>query len=353
MSMAELSIFSARLKNARIMKGLSMDELCASMGNKVSKMAISKYEKGLMAPSSDIVIALSKALHQPIDYFFRPFAVQVESVRFRKKSSLPQKKENGIREAIADLMERYINIEEICGDGTVQSSLPRINASSPKEVKEVAAKIRKEWNLGLDGIVNVIDLLERNGVKVIEIDAPDSFDGMSSLVNEKFHVVILNKTFSVERKRFTALHELGHLVLQFPQNIDNKQEESFCHLFASEMLVPESELKRILGKNRKDISYQELKPIQLSYGISCDAIMYKAKDCGIISEQRFRTFCIQKNRAKGFKALIEQTLFHQETSTRFVSLVYKALSKELITISKAASLLHQDIEQVRRDLALV
>ena len=86
--MANLSIFSARLKNARVMKGLSMDELCSAMGNIVSKMAISKYENGQLAPNSGVIIALSKALEQPIDYFFRPFTVQVDSVRFRKKSSL-------------------------------------------------------------------------------------------------------------------------------------------------------------------------------------------------------------------------------------------------------------------------
>ena len=103
--MANLSIFSARLKNARIMKGLSMDELCSAMGNIVSKMTISKYENGLLAPNSSVIIALSKALEQPIDYFFRPFTVQVDSVRFRKKSTLPQKKENSLRETIADLME--------------------------------------------------------------------------------------------------------------------------------------------------------------------------------------------------------------------------------------------------------
>lgn len=351
--MTNLSIFSARLKNARIMKGLSMDELCLSMGNVVSKMTISKYENGLLAPNSGIVIALSKALNQPIDYFFRPFSVQVESVKFRKKSSLPQKKENSLRETIADLMERYINIEEICSDSIVKSPIPQIKASSAEDVKAAAALIRKEWMLGLSGIVNVIDLLENHGVKVIEIDASNSFDGMSSLVNEKFHVVILNKSFSVERKRFTALHELGHLVLHFPKTIDSKTEESFCHLFASEMLLPESELKRILGNVRKDISYQELRTLQLGYGISCDAIMYKAKDCAIVSERRFRSFCIQKNKSSNFKALVEKSLYHYEESTRFVSLVYKALSKELITISKAASLLHQDVEKVRQDLALV
>ena len=355
--MANLSIFSARLKNARVMKGLSMGELCSAMGNIVSKMAISKYENGLLAPNSGVIIALSKALGLPIDYFFRPFTVQVDSVRFRKKSTLPQKKENSLRETIADLMERYINIEEICSAAAAKHLIPKIRANSAEEVKVAAAIVRKEWRLGLAGIVNVIDLLENRGIKVIEIDAPESFDGMSSLVNEKFHVVILNKAFSVERKRFTALHELGHLVLRFPKSIDRKQEESFCHLFASEMLVPmlvpEPELKRILGRARRDISYQELRAIQLGYGISCDAIMYKAKECGIISEQRYRTFCIQKNKATRFKALIEKSLYHYEESTRFVSLVYKALSKELITISKAASLLHQDVEQVRRDLALV
>lgn len=351
--MANLSIFSARLKNARVMKGLSMDELCSAMGNIVSKMAISKYENGQLAPNSRVIIALSKALGLPIDYFFRPFTVQVDSVRFRKKSSLPQKKENSLRETIADLMERYINIEEICSSSAAKHLIPQIRANSAEEVKMAAAIVRKEWRLGLAGIVNVIDLLENRGIKVIEIDAPESFDGMSSLVNEKFHVVILNKAFSAERKRFTALHELGHLVLRLPKSIEKKQEESFCLLFASEMLVPEPELKRILGKARRDISYQELRAIQLVYGISCDAIMYKAKECGIISEQRYRTFCIQKNKASKFRALIETSLYHYEESTRFVSLVYKALSKELITISKAASLLHQNIEQVRRDLALV
>ena len=70
---------------------------------------------------------------------------------------------------------------------------------------------RDFWNIGSDGIINVIDLLEEHGIKVIEIDAPESFDGLSSMVNDLYPVIVLNKAFSSERKRFTALHELGHL----------------------------------------------------------------------------------------------------------------------------------------------
>ena len=55
----------------------------------------------------------------------------------------------------------------------------------------------------------------------------------------------------------------------------------------------------------------------------------------------------------GFKARVETSLYPAEESNRFVRLVYNALSNELITISKAASLLHQSLEQVRGDLVLV
>ena len=69
-------IFSQRLKNARIMQGLSMDELCEVMGNIVSKQAISKYENGKMLPNSTVLIQLANVLHTSIDYFFKPFQVK-------------------------------------------------------------------------------------------------------------------------------------------------------------------------------------------------------------------------------------------------------------------------------------
>ena len=50
------------------------------------------------------------------------------------------------------------------------------------------------------------------------------------------------------------------------------------------------------------------------------------------------------------KERIEQSYYPQEESNRFNRLVYNALSNELITISKAASLLHTSVEQVRGDL---
>lgn len=352
--MTQNEIFAQRLRNARIMKGFSMDELVSAMGNIISKMSISKYEKCQLSPNSTVLIALSNVLEQPVDYFFRPFTLQIESIKFRKhKSKLGTKQENCIKENISDTVERYITIEEVC-NSTVKFDSPfKEPVSTPEQVKECAFKLRKLWNMGNDGIVNVINLLEEHGIKVMEIDAPSSFDGLSSMINDIYPVVVLNKTFSSERKRFTALHELGHLILTFDSSVSENGEESLCNLFANEMLILESVFKHLFGVHRHDISYQELKDIQLQYGISCDALMYKAKSCGIISEQRYKTYCIQKNRNPNFKAMVEQSLYQMESSNRFNRLVYNALSNELITISKAAGLLHQSVEQVRGDLALV
>ena len=62
----------------------------------------------------------------------------------------------------------------------------------------------------------------------MEFDAPGSFDGLSSVVNEIYPVVILNKSYSSEIKRFTALHELGHIILNFDSGISESDEEKLC-----------------------------------------------------------------------------------------------------------------------------
>ena len=352
--MNQNEIFAQRLKNARVMRGFSMDDLVDAMGNNISKMSISKYENCQLAPNSSIVIAFSKALNQPVDYFFRPFALHIDSIKFRKnKSKLTAKLEKAIKENISDLIERYINIEEICNASVLFNSPVKNIVLGDEEVKEAAKRVRDVWGLGRDGIVNVIDFLEEHGIKVLEIDAPDSFDGLSSMVNETYPVIVLNQAYSSEKKRFTALHELAHLALNFDPSVAEKEEERLCNLFANEMLIPEIAFKMELGEFRRDISYQELKALQMRYGISCDALMYKAKSCGIITEQRHRAFCILKNRKPQFKQLVEKSLYPDEQSYRFSSLVYRALSSELITVSKAASLLCQSVEQVRSDLALI
>ncbi len=334
------SIFKTRLKCARVMRGYSMAELCDRIGNAVSKMTISKYESGAMVPGEATLKLLAEALEQPLEYFSRPLSVHIDALKFRKGCRLRVKETNAIQAKVVDYLERYLYIEEVCGDFPDRPHVKREVVSSAKDVVRIAADVRKEWNIGGEGIPNVIALLESRGFRIVEVDAPQTFDGMNAVANDAVDVIVLNGNFPAERKRLTALHECAHALLRFAEGIDSKTEESYCNLFASEMLISAEQLRGALGASRQKISWREIVDLQQRYGISYDALMYKAHECGIVNDQSYKWFNIHKSKEPSYKAFVEQSRYRGfESSSRFEKLVYKAMYCDLIKYAEAADLL--------------
>lgn len=207
--------------------------------------------------------------------------------------------------------------------------------------------------LGEDAISNITFLLEENGIKVVHLDAEVEFDGLSGFINKTTPFIIVNKNATAERQRFTALYELGYLLLNFAQELQDKEREKLCNVFVNEMLIPTSEFIRLIGISRKDISLQELIFIQMQFGISIDTLMHKAKEVGIITEQRYKGYCIKKKNSTYFSEQIKKTRYPQEQSYRFLGLVYKAISQEIISISKASSLLNCSVNEIHSSLNFI
>lgn len=349
--MANLVDFPVRLKNARLMKGWSMEELCSHMEPTVTKMTISRFEKGELKPNLTHLTALADALDLPCGYFLRPLKFKMETVRFRKKERVSVKMEKRIEQISSDLIERYIEVEETCGAHS-EEKFKRYDVSNFEDARNAAQSLRKEWNLKDGCIGNVIELLEKHGVVVIELEEIPDFDGLSAWINETYPVVVLAKNDYPERKRLTAFHELGHLLLKIDSSsMTQKEIENICNSFASEMLLPEAALRKLLGSDKKDYTYYDICPIQKEFGISFDAIMHKMKECGIITEKRYAGYRIYKNKKPNYKDFVEKSFWHEEHSDRLFSLIGAALEKGLITISKAASLLGKDIDFVARKFA--
>ena len=73
------------------------------------------------------------------------------------------------------------------------------------------------FNITLQPISDLINILENLGIIIIQIENPDNrfcdFDGLSEYVNNVPVIVLLNGISDGARQRFTIAHELGHLVL--------------------------------------------------------------------------------------------------------------------------------------------
>ena len=347
--------FPERLKSARLMNGLSLQALADHIDNRVTKQALSKYEQGQMKPTSEVVSLLSEALHVRPDYFYAETEVAFGTIEFRKLKKYPAKEKNRIMEITRDALRRYVELEEIVGiDSQLDNPLKGIairSATAQSDVESAAAQLRHSWNLGGGPIANVIELLEDHHIKVIEIDSTVALDGFSTFINQEIAVIVLNKhklDGYPDRKRWTALHELGHLLLQDLSVFAEKEKEKLCHYFAGALLFPEEAIKNELGERRTKLSLQELGALKQQYGISMQAIVYRAKELGIISENYFKQFFFMF-RQMGHR--VDEPIPYQgyEQSSRFKQLLFRALAEEIISMSKAAALNNQKLAEFRQE----
>ena len=349
--------FATRLRSLRIMKGYSYRELSEAMGNLVSAQTLANYENKTSFPDSDIMSSLLRALGASYDDIFKPVRIQSADVEFsfRKKQSLSKKIDESIRHVAIDKAEKVLEIEDVLN--IASKSLPSIGSIEVCDysaAQKAAEMFRKTMGLGDSPIPNIYILLDQMGVKVFPVSMDDRFDALNFSYDGEHFVMVNTKLEANERIRFTLLHEVGHILMNIPDNINEKLVEKLCHRFASNVLLPPSILKARLGRKRIGIAPQELSYVQSEYGISIQAIMLSAKDQGIITEGNLTSFYKKCNALPRFKDFVDKSRFCQEDSESiFESLVYRALASEVISVSKAAYFLGESVNEVSNHISVL
>lgn len=349
------SPFPVRLKQARLMRGYSLRELSQEMDDAVSHVALSKYEDGAMRPSGRALAALCSALGVSPDALFRPTSVVVSKVSFRKQKAFGEKNAAALIEQVRAYLENYLETEEILGEH-LQYKRPNLTKNS--DARTVAGALRGLWGLGLEPIADMTELLEKNGIRVIEVSEPsDRFDGCQL---QEMPVIVMNgrPDRPVTRKRFTLAHELGHLVLgDWFIALAEKALEKCMNTFASEFLFPAKALKAFFGLHRTSVTIEELSSAKLRYGISICAIVYAMHDLGIIDDQAFRRFHTQTlpRWRSGRGTPVQEpddarvNSQYREKPERFDRLVMRGIAEGVLSLSRAAGLLGRSISELRRE----
>ena len=347
--------FGIRLLSARKMAGMSLQKLSDALGNIVTKQSLNKYEQGVMKPDSNLLVKLSSILKVPVDYFYAEPTVSVELTNpdYRKHSSrISATEKAAIEEKSKNLLERYLELENLLNlDEPPQYFHHDKEILTADDAEEAANQLRDEWELGYDPIPDVIAMLEDKGYKVLEIDASMSFDGLSAEVDGLKVIVLNGNSFKGNntRKRFTALHELAHHSLNIPDQMDHKEAEKLCHVFASAVLYPEEMARKELHSERFHFFENELILLKERWGISVSAIFYRASRLGIITDYVLKKLNIGY-RSRGYHKDEPGTYLSQEKPVRFLRLVYFALGKELISINEAAYYTGKSVWEFRKSM---
>ena len=346
-------MFSTRLYRARKAAGFSLRDLGERVG--VSHAAIKKYEDGTAMPSSDILIGISRALKIRSEYFFRPEIVALEGIEYRKRSSMPKKRLDAITHEVIDQIERRIELENLFPQPPVKVFAAVdgliVQITSMDQIEDVAECVRSSWDLGLDPIPDLIDVLETNGIRVFMIDAnaENKFDGLAARVNG-MPIVVVGRHWPGDRQRFTLAHELGHLMLE-GRLAEDLNAEMACNRFAGAFLFPRASVIQELGEHRSAIELKELGLLKEEFGLSMAGILYRARDLGIVS-QAYREEQAKLFRFKGWFLKEPGPGYPTEKAHIFEQLVFHALAEEYIGESKAAELMNLPLQQFRRIRAM-
>ncbi|WP_433814775.1 helix-turn-helix domain-containing protein [Flavobacterium johnsoniae] len=285
-----------QLTFARELRGYSQTDLSSSIKG-LSQSNLSKFEKGLSVLSEDVQKKIINFLNFPVDFFERKINSSIENGNYRKKATISKsdvlKFENKCRLLGYAIDEMSESIE------WPEFKFMPLNLEEGYTPAYIAEYNRKILQLKKDSPVkDICNLLESNGIILYEMNYLDKFDGVSFFTDKGFPVIVINKTFPNDRKRFTIAHELGHILLHNESNFpisgyrDEKCKEKEANEFASEFLMPEKDIKNSL----RGISLNDVAKLKSYWLTSMGSILRRAKDLKCINEDRYKYFMIEMSR---------------------------------------------------------
>lgn len=131
------------------------------------------------------------------------------------------------------------------------------------------------------------------GIKVVETELPPEVSGAIIKDHGSDPVIVVEKTDSTNRKRFTCAHELGHYVWHSGEGqekydyVDFRNpkassgecpEEVFANKFAANLLMPSVEVKKAYSEGWPSFELARY------FGVSADSLGFRLANLGLKSE---------------------------------------------------------------------
>ena len=363
---------AANVARLRLDRRLTQEQLAALAG--ISRMALGKIERGVVAPRAGTLRDLAAALEVPAGELVTQFR-SLESVRFRAKAQVHGREQ--ILAAVSKWLEAYVWLEAELND---RPAFPFNGASTGEGTPaEVARTVRPVVGLqAVEPVRNIGRLLEDNGVKLLLLEtARDSFYGLSVGEGDGGPAVVVNTwdRISVERWIFTAAHELGHLLLHPSEYRRDATEmasepEQQADAFASEFLMPEAAFAIEWEATRGHSLLVRVLKVKRIFHVSYMTVLRRVVETGRETSDVWGAFQRQRRELFGRTlqrieepAALEKSEFawdwrrsgepaglseHDFVEGRLSGLVRRALEGERISLARAAEILGVTRDEMRQ-----
>lgn len=367
----------SNLLRLRVSTGKSQQEI--AIESDISLLAYRNIESGESEPSVKTLEKLANVFNVNIEEFFKEYSPNIKAVRFRALEDKNIKKREEIIFTVADWLEEFNNLlSKLSEEGKYKFKLSHLEKQDYRPI-EMAAEARDQLQIAPDEpIRDICSLLEyRGGIIVYTKEFfSDSFFGLSLIDNNKSRVIVVNtwSKISIERRKYTVAHELGHLLLhpnsyEEQEKEENKEEEKQADVFASHFLMPQDAFINEWNKYNNYDFVEKVIKIKQTFGVSYQVVLYRLSE--IIKENKI-SFNVWKEFNKLYMAKYNVILDRknevipmnenlkelQSLSSNFyygrgiAELVRKAYTKKIINLDEAAHILKKPIEEVKNQINL-
>ena len=334
-----------RLKRAREAIGLTQQRVAEQVG--LTRVAISQIESGQRMVSSLELTSLARLYGRDIASFLEETPSPKErenalTVLFRAHPDLMQNP-TPLRDA-TELFREYTHLKTLLDLDTDQTPPPVYACPEPRNVWEAiqmgeraAEAERSRLALGIDPIRDMAELVESQGIPVIEIDLDDRISGIFIADAEGQLCIFINRAqldSARARVAFTIAHEYSHILLDRDKvsaisKISNDRDlfEVRANAFAAAFLMPEEGVSQFLknigkgeasrekllayterseplvGHHRRLASTQiitlyDVVKLCMYFGTSYEAALYRLRNTKFLSEGSFDQLHRQKDEAR-------------------------------------------------------
>lgn len=356
-----------RIRDLRRQAGLNASDLGKALG--LSETAISNIENGKRHVKTGDLAGISKLLG------VSPLAIlQPESLLGR----LPVAARSATAEMDQEIHERLTSLAElhtILLDAGIETARPpadwpeRVPGDFLTNAEHFATWARD--NLEMDAVgdrfEDLASAMERSlGIDVL-VESTGSEAGMgASITDSEFPFAYVNAGLPRARAMFTLAHELGHILANdgVRLNVDRTlsatdDREKFANAFAAELLMPRSEIDRILqDKGRGPVGLAE---IMVQLQVSFESMVYRLHNLKYTNfEGRDRMLSmrfggllgeLEDSELKTALVALRNTADQDRPPSLLLERLMRGYESGVVSVRPIAGLLNEDIDELLETLA--